>query len=373
MAIDVLKRKRGTVFRTRVVLPSGKRISKCFRRKIDAVQFEAKVVADARGFEQSQKKRILFQDFVDLYMENHCSNMEFTSKEKYLGALNHEIKPRFQNRWMDTITTFDVAEYTKEINQSAKGQATKNFLYVTFKSVLKKAFEWGFIDRLPGVGTKGPRKSPPRTEFWNSEEVTQFLDGMRGHPRLEFYLVALNTGMRAGEILGLKKEVVLFDRNLIVIKRSFCQKLKIIKETTKTHRERFISMNSATKMALRTMVQRTKDDILFCPETLGCSNVTHLARVFRNDCKRVGVRAIRFHDLRHTFATQFVSKGGSIFHLANILGHSTTSMTARYAHFCEAQAFEASQVVTFDVPQDAKVLRMKKRGHGMVRNSKQAT
>lgn len=365
MAIDVLKRKKGNVFRTRVVLPSGQRVSKCFRRKIDAVQFEAKIVADASGFEQSQKKRILFRDFVDLYIENHCSNMEFTSREKYVGVLNREIKVRFQNRWMDNISSFDVAEYVKEINLSNRGQATKNFLYVTFKSVLKKAFEWGFIDRLPGLGTKGPRKAAPRTEFWTSEEVTQFLDGMKESPRLELYLVALNTGMRAGEILGLKKDVLLFDRDLIVIKRTFCQKLKVIKETTKTHRDRFISMNPVAKSALKKMAYRSENEILFQPETLGCSNITHLARVFRKDCKSAGVRLIRFHDLRHTFATQFVSKGGSIFHLANILGHSTTAMTARYAHFCESQAFDASKVVSFDVPKDGRVLRIAN-GHKVV-------
>lgn len=64
---------------------------------------------------------------------------------------------------------------------------------------------------------------------------------------------------------------------------------------------------------------------------------------------------LRFHDLRHTFATQFVSKGGSIHALSGILGHSTQAMTQRYAHFGIEHACQAASVVDFSAPANSEV------------------
>lgn len=365
MAIDVIKRKSGTVYRTRVSLPGRKRRSKCFKRKVDAVRFEAKMLADVRRFDQAESKKILFEDFADLFMKNHASTLQFTSRQKYEGVLRLYLIPRFRGRWVNSLSNLDVAEFAAEIMNSGKSASMQYFLFFAFKSLLKKAFHWGYLDYLPGAGTKAPRKANTRTEFWTAEEASMFLLAMKDHPRLPLYMLALNTGLRAGEILGLKWDAIDFDRKLIFVKRTFCQKLKVIKDSTKTHKERFIAMNDAVLQMLLEMRSCARTLELFTPESLKCKDITHLARVFEMDCKRTGVRAIRFHDLRHTFATQFVTNGGSIFHLAGVLGHSTTAMTGRYAHFCENQAREVASVVSFRIPSQKNVIQIGN-GHKVV-------
>lgn len=64
----------------------------------------------------------------------------------------------------------------------------------------------------------------------------------------------------------------------------------------------------------------------------GLADTKHASRVLRNDCTKAGVRPIRFHDLRHTWATLFVAKTGNALHAQRILGHKSLGMTARYAH-----------------------------------------
>lgn len=344
-------------------MPGGKRITKCFARKVDAIQFEAEIVAKGKKNYVHENRKILFNEFLDLFLKNHCMGLEFSSRQKYEGVIRLELKPKFENRWLDSISTFDIAEYASELKATEKSESTKHFLFTTLKSVLKKALEWGYINSIPGISIKAPRKGKSRIEHWREDEIKNFLAGISDNPRFPLYLIALNTGMRAGEILGLKKDALDFERNLIQIRRSYCQKQKIIKETTKTHTDRFISMNPTVRKVLLELKLRASSDLLFTPESLECKDISHLARVFRRDCKATGTRTIRFHDLRHTFATMFVTKGGSIFHLSSILGHSTTAMTARYAHFCIKQAHEVANVVCFDAPTEANVIPI---GHKVV-------
>lgn len=363
MAIDIINRSRGKSYRCRILMPGKKRITKCFERKADAIQFEAEIIAKGKKNYAQENKRINFSDFLDLFFKNHCMGLEFTSRQKYEGVIRLELKPKFGNRWLDSITSFDLAEYVSELKATEKSESTKHFLFTTLKSVLKKAQEWGYLNSIPGISIKAPGKGRSRIEHWREEEIKNFLSGISDNPRFPLYLVALNTGMRAGEILGLKKDALDFERGLIQIRRSYCQKQKVIKETTKTHKDRFISMNPIVRKTLLNLKLNSNGEMLFTPDSLDCKDISHLARVFRRDCKATGTRVIRFHDLRHTFATMFVTKGGSIFHLASILGHSTTSMTARYAHFCVQQAQEVANVVSFDAPIEGKVIPI---GHKVV-------
>ena len=74
----------------------------------------------------------------------------------------------------------------------------------------------------------------------------------------------------------------------------------------------------------------------------------HLYRDFQRSQKRAGFsRLIRFHDLRHTFASHFMMNGGNIYDLQKILGHTTLEMTQLYAHMSPAHLAEAIQIVAF--------------------------
>jgi len=92
------------------------------------------------------------------------------------------------------------------------------------------------------------------------------------------------------------------------------------------------------------------------PTDIGCKDISHISRNFQRNCINAGVRVIRFHDLRHTFATQFVANGGSMHALSGVLGHTFEAMTARYAHFGLEHAKAAAQVVSFEIPVSLAVL-----------------
>ena len=120
-----------------------------------------------------------------------------------------------------------------------------------------------------------------------------------------------------------------------------------LKETTKTHKSRSIGINGVVIDLLKNLNQKCISGPVLSLDEMNCKDPSHLARTFYSDCMNAGVRPIKFHDLRHTFATQLVRNGGTIHEVANILGHTTTNMTERYAHFSDEHAAQAAQKVSF--------------------------
>ncbi len=369
MSIDSIRRKSGIRYRARIVLPNGLRASKSFKRKVDAQNFDAEMRTNGESkLYREERARISFTDFADTFLQNHVSTLEFSTQEKYRAIIQRTLIPRFGKFWIDEIKTLDVAKFRAELDLTKMSGSSKNAAFITLKSVLKKAFEWEITKSIPGAGIKAPRKGQGRSEHWSRSEVAQFLFAMATSPRLNLYLVALNTGMRAGEIFGLLRDSVNFDNGIVDIKRSYCQKKHVVKETNKTHRTRFIKMNPVVRRCLLQQMQLSKTNRIFNCVDIGCANTSHLARVLSADCKKAGVRRIRFHDLRHTYATNFVSGGGSIHEIANVLGHSTVAMTSRYAHFSAEQAEKAASVICFDIPEQENVVQITN-GHKVVTTS----
>jgi integrase len=97
----------------------------------------------------------------------------------------------------------------------------------------------------------------------------------------------------------------------------------------------------------RLSMQRTSDFV--CLNEKGSSwDVNHSARWFRIALEKARVRKVRFHDLRHTFASHFMMNNGNIYDLQKILGHSDMKMTMKYAHLSPEHLLAASNIVSFN-------------------------
>jgi len=134
-------------------------------------------------------------------------------------------------------------------------------------------------------------------------------------------LCALNTGMRRGEILSLKWSNVDLENNLITIEST----------NSKSKKTKKIYINSVLKnIILKQKLKAGINDYVF----LGTDGMTlkKLRTSFEKACKLASIEGLRFHDLRHTAATRMIENGANIVAVSRILGHSTLSMTMRYAH-----------------------------------------
>jgi integrase len=188
--------------------------------------------------------------------------------------------------------------------------------------------EWNWVDHNPVLNVRRYKEPRGRVRYLDDQERQRLLDTCKKSRNPILYtivILALSTGMRKGEILGLKWRNVDFDKNRIVIQ-----------ETKNGERRAVPLVCSALQLIKRLWVNRSCsiDDFIFhSAEDLtkrGC-----IRTAWENAVKRAGIQDFRFHDLRHSTASYLAMNGASLLDIAEILGHKTLQMVKRYSHLSE--------------------------------------
>jgi len=150
------------------------------------------------------------------------------------------------------------------------------------------------------------------------EEIKRLIDAA-ADPLKSILIIALNTGMRKGEIFNLRWSDIDFIDHYIHIKK------------TKSNVMRKVPMNSLVAVTLKS-IERKADFIFPSQWSKKQKHIRDVFGSFKNACKKAGINDLRFHDLRHTAATLMVTGGVDLATVSQILGHSTIQMTMKYAH-----------------------------------------
>ncbi|KAA3630730.1 MAG: site-specific integrase, partial [Calditrichaeota bacterium] len=198
----------------------------------------------------------------------------------------------------------------------------------------KHAVIWGYINRDPSQYVKRPRVEQEEMDFLTPEEVRSFLD----HVNPTYYtlfLTAVMTGMRRGEVLALQWGDVDWNSNQILVRRSY-SKGEFIQPKTKNSIRRIV-ISPVLKQSLnrhRTFGKDLEMDLIFSNEVgLPLDPDNLIKREFHPALDRAGLRRIRFHDLRHTYASILIAQGENIKFVQSQLGHASAKTTLdRYGH-----------------------------------------
>lgn len=172
----------------------------------------------------------------------------------------------------------------------------------------------------PCLDVKKIPEENQRSRYLLEDEEASLLSacvGEREHLR-PIILLAVNSGMRRGEILSLKWSQVDFQRGVIHLVR------------TKSGKRRDVPINQVVKEELLKLKQNSSEWVFANPKT--GKALTHCKRAFAYACRVAGIEDLNFHDLRHTAATRMADIGTDPFTIAEILGHSDQRMTKRYTH-----------------------------------------
>jgi integrase len=203
--------------------------------------------------------------------------------------------------------------------------------------MLNKAVEWRLIKESPYAIKALKIDNSKRLEWWDDKEhIRRFLEEARSRSRYyPAYLLALETGMRLGEIVGLSKKDIDFDSGRIHVWRQWSDKL--LKYGPPKHGiDRWIDFNPQGHLAaeLTDAVNKSgHSEALFLTRTgLRVGNRKLAADYFHHLIKKAGVPKICFHSLRHTFASWYMAEVDDIWALKNILGHQSIVTTHLYAH-----------------------------------------
>ncbi len=203
----------------------------------------------------------------------------------------------------------------------------------------RREWEWDIPNPVAG---RMPREPEGRLRWITraeSEALIRAAESEEKAPHLaDFIRIAMNTGCRRGELLGLEWKRVDFSNRLIYLEAMH----------TKAKRRRYVPINESARVALLT---RMRFRAAHCPDSawVFCNakgeRIKSVKRSFTTACRRAGIEDFRIHDLRHTCAAWLVSAGVPIIEVRDLLGHSSVEMTERYAHLAPDNVRAAVEVL----------------------------
>jgi integrase len=240
-----------------------------------------------------------------------------------------ELTPRTMQYWIDDLSRTFAPARVEVIRAVASG-------------ALKEAMRLGVITSNPLSGVRMPRHRHWTSTTWTSAHVATVLAAVQDDPLMYlYYVVALSTGMRPGEIRALKWGDIDLDRAVLTCQRSMTRDVnytQVIGTTTKTGRARTIALPDTAVTALRTHRREQAErrlarstwhdaDLVFDRGDGAPIPQQTIWRRHKDAVEQAGVPWCRLHDLRHTAATLLLEAGVSVKVISEMLGHSKIGIT----------------------------------------------
>src|SRR5882724_2368563 len=258
--------------------------------------------------------RMPFNQFADMYLERVVPLMKSIRTER--DRVKRWMR-QFATRPLGQITRAEIEAWRRE-RMSKCRPATINRDLSRLRHMLNTAVEWELLEESPMQGIKFLRENNPRTRYLSLEECQRLIASCIA-PHIRVLVgVALHSGMRLGAILNLRWYDLDFASGFILVRDS------------NNGESRHVPMDTSLSALFPAYPPRPATDLVFSSRCGG--HIVDVRTGFLNSCKRAELTDLHFHDLRHTFASQFVMAGGDLYILKEILGHKSLAMAARYAH-----------------------------------------
>jgi integrase len=268
------------------------------------------------------------KEFAEQYLK-HTKNAKRSWKDDESKFRLH-IVPTLGHLTIDKLGVKEIDIYRNRIKDSHTN-ATANRHLALLSSMLSLAVSWELISKNPALGLKRFKEQAKHEGTLNSDEISRFLMALEAERNLSAknaLKTLLLTGLRRGEVSNVKWE------HLDV------KNQQLLLPMTKAGKARFVPI-SMDAMEIMQSQAKISEYVFYGQDT--SKPINNLTKPFHRVLERAGItKAVRIHDLRHTFASLAVSNGVSLFHVQALLGHSSPQMTQRYAHLQTATLLEAS-------------------------------
>jgi integrase len=275
-----------------------------------------------------------------------------TLKKPHLEARSHDaceqhvrlhLKPIVGRIHLGKLRPFHIASLYSALADKGVSPAMQRHVGVTLTTALHDAVRQGYLSNNPARVIKKPKSKRPEIHPLDSNQVRSFLAATATDRLHALYVLALDTGMRQGELFGLHWPEIDFTSGLVTVKQSLEERQghHRLKEPKTSSSRRRIVATPATMAALNTHRQQQlaaghyqTDGLVFTNSKGGFLNKGNFRnRSFAAALRRAGLSPIRFHDLRHTAATLMLLNGINVKAVAATLGHKDAFMTLNvYAH-----------------------------------------
>ena len=315
-----------------------------------------------RGSELTEKSKITLAQWLEQWLRQYVQNSVSESTfRNYTWIVQNRIIPLLGSRKISYITTAEIQKmYNYLLENGRKNEHIENGFHLVANSVrnthsvLHQALEAAKHEKLiaknPTVGTVLPATNYTQKEIFNDEQLERFLKAIAQEPDwYVFFYTAITTGLRRGELCGLQWNDVNETTRQLSIRRTIGEDRHIQERAAKTDAGMRTFVLSQTTFALLMERKKTINSKWIFPDPKDLTRPISPKSAYKklkSILRKGALPDIRFHDLRHTFATHALSSGVDARTLSQILGHTNPSFTLdTYTHVTTDMHRAAADIV----------------------------
>lgn len=342
------------------------------QEKLRALQSELHTgtLADAEG--------LTLGAFLDRWIETKTrDSVSVNTLRSYQDTIRLYLKPQLGRLKLEKLRPLDVERLLTVLAKEGKSARMMGYALLVLKMALRQAVRWQMIPRNVAEGVRAPKVTQPELQVWTPEQVASFLEASQTHRLHAAFYLALMTGMRRGEVLGLQWQDIDWERSRLAIRHNLIE-VRTEGKTGKVHNgkptvssielqlgkpktagsRRTIVLSPGTLSKLKEHQERQareqaeaaeawatteKGGYVFATELGTATDPRNFYRWFVQLVEEAGVPVIRFHDLRHTAASLMIRRGIAPKTVSERLGHADVGFTLRtYTHLYDEQREEAA-------------------------------
>ena len=301
--------------------------------------------------------------WVDIWYENFIRpNLRETTRNQYECFIRHHIKPYVGEVPLAKLGSLDLQKLYNKLKTSGRIQTdhalptpglsakTVRSIHMMLSSCLEKAVAERLIPNNPAHGCSIPPKEKQEMKILPPEQIGRFLQETDKAGYLPLFFLELTSGLRRGELLALLWTDVDTLNNTVSVSKQVIRvngALKVLPPKTKNAMRKIVVPQQTIDLLIAEHEKHPDSPLLFpSSKTGGHLDPPAVARKLKTLLKRAGTDEIRFHDLRHTFATVSLQSGVNIKALSHNLGHYSAGFTLdTYTHVTTQMQTEAAEKI----------------------------
>ena len=343
-----------------------------YKNVLGKTQAEAKAklkqaIEEAKGLDAAKVGRYTVCQWMEIWFEHYAKvKVRPSSHQTYRGYIDNHIKPSIGKIPLEKLTSLELQKFYKKLlekgrvdrlesRHQSKGQPkglsakTVRNIHQIISSAMQLAREQKLITANPAEDCALPRLEHREMQTLPVEQLQSFLREAKDSGVFELYYLELTTGLRRGELLGLKWEDIDLERGDLRVRRQIARiNGEVVEAPLKTKNAyRTLPLAEDTIGVLEAQRKKTGDSPWVFPSpTGGPISPDSVLRMLHRVLKRAGLPRVRFHDLRHTFATLALQNGVDVKTVSGMLGHFSAGFTLdTYAHVTTASQRQAAKTM----------------------------
>ena len=310
--------------------------------------------------------QVSLQQYMESWLSGKTLARRPSTVRNYRRYMNLYILPALGRMRLQAITPSHIRQLYLRMQSEGKGARTIQLVHVTLHCAFAQAVKEGLIGHNPLEAVERPKVETKRYDIFTEKQARTFITAAKGHPYEALFFLALTTGMRKGEILGLMWTDVDWEKSILRIERQLqpvsYEGGALVPTKTKSGR-RHIMVGKGALTLLKAHRERQEmqkavagnrwqeHGMIFTTSIGTYIDQTKVSREFKGILKNAGLPDIRFHDLRHTSISLLLDIGTPVNTVQSRAGHSKASVTTdiyghAMAHSQDLAAERIEEIVT---------------------------